>query len=202
MENSEIVKLFREIASLLEIKGENLFRIRAYERAAQNIEGMTQNLDSFIENDTLTELPGIGKDLSDRIKEYSSTGKIALLEDLKKSIPEGVLELLDVPSIGPKTAKLLYDQLKINNIADLKEAIREGRLEGLPGIKEKTVLNILKGIDIVKLGQERMTLARANQVSQEFIQELKKSKEVKNISVAGSLRRKKETVRDIDILVV
>jgi len=201
MLNLEISGIFRDIATILEIKGENVFRVRAYERAAQNIEGIP-NLENYIKEDRLKDIPGIGHDLSERIKEYASSGKIRFYEELKKNIPEGILNLLNIPSIGPKTAKLLYDKLKIKNISDLEEAIQKGKLEGLEGIKEKTIENISKGIAILKRGKERMTLAQATQVADGFIGNLEKLSEVKEITVAGSLRRQKETVRDIDILVI
>ena len=201
MKSAEIAEIFRDIAKILEIKGENVFRIRAYERAAQNIEGLPNLLEKYIKEDRLQEIPGIGKDLAERIKEYVSTGKISIYEELKKSLPEGLLELLKVPSIGPKTAKLLFDELKIKGISDLEIAIQNNKLQGLPGIKEKTIENMLKGIAIAKKGQERMTIAQAMMIAEEFTCPLKKLKTVKEISAAGSLRRQKETVRDIDILV-
>lgn len=202
MKNSEIAKVFRDIANILEIKGENRFRVRAYERAAQNIEGLSADIESFIEQNRLQEIPGIGKDLSERIKEFVKTGKIKMYQDLKKTIPEGVLDLLDIPSIGPKTAKILYEKLKIKNIQGLEHAIKNNKIKDLPGIKEKTIENILKGIDLVKRSKERMFLSEAMQLYGEFEKALKKMPEVKKISCAGSLRRRKETVRDIDILVV
>jgi len=201
MKSVEIAEIFRDIAKILEIKGENVFRIRAYERAAQNIEGLPNLLEKYIKEDNLQEIPGIGEDLAERIKEYVLTGKIKIYEDLKKSIPQGLLELLKVPSIGPKTAKLLFDELKIKGINDLEKAIQKNKLSGLPGIKEKTIENIQKGIAIVKRGQERMTIGEALMVAGEFIGPLEKLPEAKKISTAGSLRRQKETVRDIDILV-
>jgi DNA polymerase (family 10) len=202
MKNLGIVQLFRDIADILEIKGANRFRIRAYQRAAQNIESLTEDIAVFIDKDRLTDIPGVGKDLSERIREFVATGKIRIYEDLKKSIPEGLLDLLKIPSVGPKTAKLLYEKLKIKNIADLKNAISKNKLEGIFGIKEKTVENILKGIEILEKGKERMTLGQAVLVGEEFINTLKKTPEVKKISTAGSLRRQKETVRDIDLLVI
>jgi DNA polymerase (family 10) len=202
MRNLEIAGIFREIADILEIKGENVFRIRAYQRAAQNIEGLSQAVKDYIKEDRLTEIPGIGKDLSERIKEFAATGKIKIYEDLKKSIPAGLLELLAIPSVGPKTAKLLFEELKIKNIADLEKAIEQKKLVGIFGIKQKTVENILKGIELVKKGKERMTLAQAIQVADEFLRPLRQLPEVKKITPAGSLRRQKETVRDIDILII
>jgi DNA polymerase (family 10) len=202
MKNLEIAQIFRDIAKILEIKGDNPFRIRAYERAAQNIEGLTEDIEDFAKENRLLEIPGIGKDLGEKIKEFINTGKLKAYEDLKKTIPEGLLDLLKIPSVGPKTAKLLYEKLKIKNISDLETAIKKKKLEGIFGIKEKTIENILKGIELLKRGKERMSLAVAIQVADEFIRPLKKLPEVKKISSAGSLRRQKETVRDIDILVI
>ncbi len=202
MKNLEISAIFREIANILEIKGDNPFRIRAYERAAQNIEGLTEDIEDFVRDDRLMDIPGVGKDLADKIKEYVQTGKIKAYEDLKKKVPGGLLDLLNIPSVGPKTAKLLYEELKIKNILDLEKAIKKNKLQGIFGIKEKTIENISKGIELLKRGRERMTLAQAMQVADEFISALKKLSEVKRISVAGSLRRQKETVRDIDILMI
>ncbi len=202
MKNLEISAIFREIANILEIKGDNPFRIRAYERAAQNIEGLTEDIEDFVRDDRLMDIPGVGKDLADKIKEYVQTGKIKAYEDLKKKVPGGLLDLLNIPSVGPKTAKLLYEELKIKNILDLEKAIKKNKLQGIFGIKEKTIENISKGIGLLKRGRERMTLAQAMRVADEFIGALKKLSEVKRISVAGSLRRQKETVRDIDILMI
>jgi len=202
MKNLEISAIFREITKILEIKGDNPFRIHAYDRAAQNIEGLTEDIEDFIQDDRLTDIPGIGKDLANKIKEYISTGKIKAYEHLKKTIPKGLLDLLNIPSVGPKTAKLLYEKLKIKDISDLEKAIKKNKLRGIFGIKEKTIENISKGIEVLKRGRERMTLAQAMQVADEFVGALKKSPEVKRISVAGSLRRQKETVRDIDILII
>jgi DNA polymerase (family 10) len=202
MKNLEISTVFREIAKILEIKGGNPFRIRAYERAAQNIEGLTEDVEDFIRQDRLTDIPGIGEDLAEKIKEFVRTGKIKVYEDLKKTIPKGLLDLLNIPSVGPKTAKLLYEKLKIKDVSGLEKAIKKNKLEGIFGIKEKTIENISKGIALLKRGRERMTLAQAMQVSDEFIKGLKSSPLVRKISSAGSLRRQKETVRDIDILVM
>ena len=202
MENLKAAQIFKDIANILQIKGDNPFKIRAYQRAAQNIESLTEGLEAFIKDDRLTDIPGIGKDISNKIKEFQETGKIKMFEDLKKSMPEGLLDLLNIPSVGPKTAKLLYEKIKIKSIPDLERAIKKGKLEGIFGIKEKTVENILKGIELLKKGRERMPLSTAMRVADEFAVSLKKLPEVKNISTAGSLRRQKETVRDIDILVI
>jgi DNA polymerase (family 10) len=202
MDNFKVSGIFRDIAEILQIKGDNVFRIRAYQRAADTIDGLAEDLQHFINEDRLYDIPGIGKDLAEKIKEIVKTGKSKFFEELKKTIPPGLLDLLDIPSVGPKTAKLLSEQLHIKNIDELQEAIKKNKLKGVPGIKEKTVENILKGIQMLQRGRERMPLFKALEVADGFVNALKKSRDIKLISTAGSLRRRKETVRDIDILVV
>lgn len=202
MKNLLVSQIFRDIAKILEIKSDNPFRIRAYERAAQNIEGLTEDVGQLIKEDRLRGIPGIGKDLADKIKEIVSTGRLKAYEGLKKTIPPGFLDLLNIPSVGPKTAKVLYERLNIKNIDDLEKAIKQDKLSGIFGIKQKTVENLARGIEILKRGKGRMPLALAIQVADDFIQALKGLAQVKKISPAGSLRRQKETVRDIDILMI
>ncbi len=194
--------MFRRIAELLEIKGDNPFRIRAYLRAADNVENLKQGIEEYASSDRLSEIPGIGSDLADKIGEIIKTGTCRQYQELIKLIPEGVLEILEIPTVGPKTAKLLYDRLKIKSVVELKKAAQQGRLLGFPGIKEKTIENILKGIELVNKGKERMDLLTADAVAGSVVAGLKAVKEAQRIETAGSLRRMKETVRDIDILVV
>ena len=146
MKNQEIAQIFNEIAELLEIKGENHFRIRAYRRAALNIEGLSKSVEDASEKELL-EIPGIGQDLAGKIGEYLKTGKVQVHEKLKKEIPEGLLTLLSVPGIGPKTAKMLAEKLQIRGIEDLERLASEHMLAGLPGIKEKTEENHQQDID-------------------------------------------------------
>ncbi len=202
MLNTLIAQIFRGIAQILEIKGENRFRIRAYERAAGNIESLADDLQSLISEGRLKEIPGIGPDLSSKIKEIAATGKLKFFEELKKTIPSEMLDLLNIPSVGPKTAKLLFEQAGIQNIADLEEAIAHNKLKPIFGIKEKTIENIRKGIEVLKRARQRMSLAEASVAADSFIDVLKGLPEVALLSVGGSLRRRKETVRDIDILMV
>lgn len=201
MKNQIIADTFRSIAELLEIKGDNPFRIRAYLRAADNIEGLKEDIETLIEQDRLSDIPGIGQDLAEKIKEIASTGRCKHYEELKKIVPAGVLEMLLIPSVGPKTAKLFYDELGIDSCEALQKAAKNGRLLTLPGVKQKTVDNILKGIELLKKGKERMDLLLASTVAGTFVDGLKRSRHVKDIAAAGSLRRMKETVRDIDVLV-
>jgi len=201
MKNSEIAKIFLNIASILEIKKDNVFKIRAYERAAQNIEGLSESIENFAKTGTLRDIPGIGKDLEEKIKEYLETGKVKTYEELKKTVPEGVLELLKIPGIGPKTAELLFKKLKIRSVEELSLAIKNNKIKNITGVKDKSIQNILKGIEIVNKRKERMLLSEAMQIADEFIAPLKNVEHIEFIIPAGSLRRRKETVRDIDILV-
>ena len=199
MKNQQIAKIFAEIADLLELKGESVFRIRAYRRAAQNIDGLSKDVAALAEKE-LTAIPGIGPDLAGKIKEFIATGKIAKHEDLKKEIPGGVLEMLRVPGLGPKTTKMLYDTGKIMSIDELEALARAGKLAGLPGIQKKTEENILKGIELLKRGTDRRPLGRVLPLAEDIIRRVKDGAPVDKITVAGSLRRWKETVKDIDIL--
>ncbi|MFZ6016063.1 MAG: DNA polymerase/3'-5' exonuclease PolX [Nitrospirota bacterium] len=199
MKNQEVAKIFNDIADLLEIKGENPFRIRAYRRAAQNIEGLTKDV-AETPKDELIKVPGVGQDLAGKIEEYVKTGRLQFYEDLKKEVPEGLSALLSVPSLGPKTAKLLFERLKIKDIETLEQLAREHKLIGLPGIKEKTEENILKGIEMLKRGMERQPLGKVLPIANNILEHLRKNAPVKELSLAGSLRRWKDTIKDIDIL--
>ena len=201
MRNLEIAKLFNEIADLLEIKDENVFKIRAYRRAAMNLESLSEEIESVAERGGLTEIAGVGKDLAAKIEEALRTGRLEYLEGLRREIPRGVVELMAIPGVGPKTAKLLFEKLHVDSVEKLEALAREGRLLRLPGIKEKTVENILKGIKTVKKGWERMLLGRALPLAQEIVRALERLSSVKQISMAGSLRRMRETVKDFDLLV-
>lgn len=197
-----VSKIFRQIARILELKNDNLFRIRAYQRAADTIEPLGETLQTLVNEDELGTIPGIGKDLAEKIKEIAQKGKLKFYEDLKKDIPEGVLMMLDIPGLGPKTVSILYNKLHIKNIEELERAAKSGKLLALQGIKEKTVSNILSGIKITQKGQERISLGKAYSIALRFLTSLKGLKGLKRIMYAGSLRRMKETVRDIDILAI
>jgi len=201
MRNFEVARAFNEIADLLELKDENIFRIRAYRRAAQNLEGLTEDITAVAERGGLEQIPGIGKDLALKIQEYLKTGRIADLEQLRQEIPAGVVTLMNLPSVGPKTARLLYEKLGVDSVEKLEALARAGALVGLPGIREKKQEDILKGIELWKKGQERMPLGKALPLARAIVTALEDLKEVQEIEVAGSLRRWKETIGDIDILV-
>ncbi len=194
-------ELFIRFGQLLEVADENLFKIRAYYKAAENIAGLGEDIEIVAKEGRLGEIPGIGKALEEKITEYIQTGQVAAYKKLIQDVPESLLEVMNIPSVGPKKAKLFFDQFKVKTVDDLARVANEGKLLGVPGIKEKTIENILEGIAIVKEGQKRMTIAVAADVAQGFIDELKKLPEVKRVEAAGSLRRCKETIGDIDLLV-
>ncbi len=199
MKNQEIARIFNEIADILEIKGENPFRIRAYRRAAQNIDGLPRDVAGLSATELLS-IPGIGQDLAGKIQEYITTGKISAHEELKKEIPEGLTLFLTVPGLGPKTAKLLYERLNVRTVEELEALAREHKLTGLPGIKEKTEENILKGIEMLKRGKERLPIGRVLPLAREVLEQLRDKAPAERLTLAGSLRRWKDTIKDIDIL--
>jgi len=198
MRNKEVAQLLQKIAELLAFKEENIFKIRAYEKAAQTIEYLGKDIAEELQSGN--KIAGVGESIAEKIKEYLSQGKITYLEELKKEIPPGLLEIMDIPGLGPKRAKLLYEKLGIKNVAELKQAAQQHRLQELESFGQKLEENILKGLKLLSQAQERMLISTALEIAERIIAELKKTG-VKKISEAGSLRRRKETIRDIDILV-
>ncbi len=205
MINNEVAEIFDKIATYLEIKQENPFRIRSYQKASQTLAGLTQDVSHIYKEgglQALQEISGIGEALALKIEEMVKTGKLKFLEDLKKEFPEGMDELLSVPGMGPKTVLLVHEKLGIKNLHDLEAAAKEHRIQALPRLGPKVEENILKGIAIVKKGQGRTLLGEALPVAQEIQEALKKSKLVMLCEIGGSLRRGCETVGDIDLLAV
>ncbi|VAX34358.1 DNA polymerase X family, partial [hydrothermal vent metagenome] len=199
MKNQEIARAFSEIADLLELKGENPFRIRAYRRAAQNIESLSRDI-SKLSEDELTAIPGIGKDLAGKIREYLSNGSMEALENLRQEVPPGLTGIMSVPGVGPRTARLLFEKLNVRDVDELEGLAREGKLQGLPGIRKKAEENILRGIEMLKRGRERQPLGKVLPVAEDIIEKLKVVPGIRKLHLAGSLRRWKETIKDIDIL--
>ncbi|RJQ56526.1 MAG: DNA polymerase/3'-5' exonuclease PolX [Nitrospiraceae bacterium] len=199
MRNQEVAKIFNDIADILEIKGDNPFRIRAYRRAAQNIDSLAKDV-TEISVEELQMIPGIGADLAGKVHEYVATGSLKFYEDLKKEVPSGLVDLLSVPGLGPKTAKLFFDKLHITNVDDLENLAKEGKLKGLPGIQAKTEENILKGIAMIRRRTGRSPIGRVLPVAEGIMGKLKEKAPVDKLSIAGSLRRWKDTIKDIDIL--
>lgn len=201
MDNATVADILNRIAQMLEIKGENPFKVRAYEKAAMTIGALTKDINEIVEADKLAGLPGIGESIALKIKELVETGELKYFEELEKEIPPELLSLLTIPGMGPKTIKKLWKELGITNKDKLKEAVLSGKLSKLKGFGKKTEENILKGLEQVKKFAERFPLGRVYPLAELIVKDLKRKSPVKQISIAGSIRRMKDTIGDIDILV-
>lgn len=200
--NTEIADQFNKLANLLEIQGANPFRVRAYRNAARTIRSLGKNIADLIQQgEDLTELPGIGKDLAGKIEEYIKTGRLPLLDQIEKKIPPLLNELMRIEGLGAKRIQILYKKLKIKNLQDLKKCLEQGRIRKLKGFGEKTEQKILQGILHVNQYTKKIKLADAIPVVGTLINYLKKNKTA-IIECAGSYRRHKETIADVDILAV
>ncbi|MCR4332608.1 MAG: type-X family DNA polymerase, partial [Sulfuricaulis sp.] len=200
--NADIATLFEEIADLLEIENANPFRVRAYRNAARQLQGMgVAASDMVAGGEDLTELPGIGEDLAAKIQEIVETGKCQFLEKLRQKTPPTITELLKIPGLGPKRVRALYHELDVHTLEQLARAARDGRIRKLPGFGEKTEQTILEAISAHVEKQARFKLAVAAQYAEPLRKYLEKISGVKQAVLAGSYRRFKETVGDIDILV-
>ena len=200
MKNQEIARIFFEIADFYEIMGTE-WKPRAYRKAAMSVESLSDDITEACNKNKLMDIPGIGKGIAEKINEYITTGSIKEYERLKKIIPKGLIGIMNIPGIGPKKAMLIYKKLRIKTISELERAARLHKLSKLPAFKEKTEQNILEGIKLIKKGKERVLLGFALQIADEIQNKLKDLKEVSRADVAGSIRRMKETIHDIDILV-
>lgn len=201
--NTDIAEIFNEIADLLEIEGENRFRIRAYRNAAMTIENLSQNATTMIKKgEDLTKLPGIGQDLAEKIKNIVETGKVDLLNKLKKEIPSELRDLISIQGLGPKKIKKLHDELNIQNIEDLKQAAQEQKIRNLPEFSSKSEEHIIEEIKKIKNEYNRIKISTADQYARPLVEFLKENKNIQKIEIAGSYRRRQETIGDIDILVI
>lgn len=203
MQNSEIARQFEELADLLEIQGANPFRLRAYRNAARTISGLPDSIQDIVKSDPkeLQELPGIGKDLAEKIVTIVETSTLPQLEELKEQIPADVVRMLDIPGIGPKKVAFLFSELSIQSLEDLKAAAENGVIAEQKGFGKKTQQIILEGLEHLSQAGNRVRLAEAKAQSDAIIHDLSELDSVQQISEAGSCRRRKETVGDLDILV-
>ncbi len=200
--NADIAAIFEEIADLLEIQNENPFRIRAYRNAARQVEGMGVALaDMVAKDEDLTELPGIGADLAAKIQEIVATGRCQALEKLRKQVAPSVTELLKIPGLGPKRVRTLYDQLKVKTSEQLAKLAKAGRIRELAGFGAKTEQTILEALAAHVTTQKRFKLAIAAQYAEPLKKYLENVSGTQQVVLAGSYRRCKETVGDLDILV-
>ncbi|HDN50610.1 MAG TPA: DNA polymerase/3'-5' exonuclease PolX, partial [Thermoplasmatales archaeon] len=199
MKNKEVASVLYEIADLLEIQGVE-FKPRAYRKAAQNIEGLGTDIEELASQNKLEQIPGVGKAIAGKIKEYLESGRLRKLEELREQIPVDIRALTSVEGIGPKMVKTLYETLGIKTLDDLERAAREGRIRQLKGFGEKVEQNILENIAVARGRQHRFLLGYILPEARRVLEILKPH--VEKIELAGSIRRRKETIGDIDILAV
>jgi DNA polymerase (family X) len=199
--NFDVARLFHEMATLLEVNDESRFRVRAYRRAAQTLESLGEDLAVVTARGGLSGLPGIGRELAARIEEYLATGRIAQLDSLRGGLPPTFLTLLEVRGLGPRTARLLRERLGVDSVERLEEVCRDGAILAVPGIGRKSRDNILAGIARWRAGRSRTPSYLARDVAARIVETLRAHGGVERIQVAGSLRRSKETVKDVDVLV-
>lgn len=204
MKNQELAKIFNDMARFLRMEGV-AFKPYAYERAAISLESLEMDVSEIYReggNKALMEIPGVGKAIADHIEEYLKTGKIKIYEAQKKKLPINLDELTRVEGMGARKAKALYQKLGVKNLKDLEKAAKSGKVAPLFGFGEKTEKNILQGLEFLKRDKGRFLLGQILPTARNIVEKLEKLKEVEQISLAGSVRRRKETIGDVDILVV
>lgn len=202
MINEEIARIFEKMSRVLAFKGADRFRVLAYDRAATSLRDLDEDLESIAARGKLDEIPGIGKDLSEMIQEYIKTGRIRRFEAERRGIPDELIELMYIPGLGPKTLALLHKRLHIRGFEDLKRALDSGALLKLPGFREKKIENIRRGISLWLSSKQRMPLGTALPLAEELLDRIRKNTLVETADLAGSIRRRRETIGDIDILII
>lgn len=200
MSNLEVSWLFQEMADLLEIKGENFFKIRAYRNAAKTISKLDKPLAELVKNNALEKIPGIGKAISSKIKEILKTGSCEAYKKLLEEIPKGVLEMRLIPGIGAKRARILFEDLNISSLEQLEEAARKNLIRKLPGMSAKFESDILRHIKMLKGENKLISIGTARELGKKLVEYLSTIPGVSSVELGGSLRRWKETVSDIDIV--
>jgi DNA polymerase (family 10) len=203
MTNPEIADVFDEVADILEFQGANPFRVRAYRNGARRMRDLGEPLAAIAADPerSFTDLEGIGKDLAEKIETLLATGSLPQLEELRAKVPQSVLALLRVPGLGPKKAAVLFSELKITTLDALRAACEEGRVRELKGFGKKTEESILAGIDLAAHAHERIYWADADEIVQELLAHMRAEKSIQQMEVAGSYRRGRETIGDLDLLV-
>jgi len=200
MEKKEVANILEEIGIMLELKGENPFKSRAYYNAARVIETLTQDLVELVNAGQLDTLQGIGKALAEKITILVKTGNLPYFESLKASIPAGLMNMLAIPGLGAKKIKTIYEKLGITSIGELEYACQENRLRDLPGFGEKSQARILNNIELQKKYSERFLFPMAELEANMALDYLRQNHKFISVNIAGSLRRKKEIIKDIDIV--
>ncbi|HNS31842.1 MAG TPA: DNA polymerase/3'-5' exonuclease PolX [bacterium] len=198
--NIEISSIFERIADILELKGENIFKVKAYRKAARIFLEMTDDILSVWKNGKISSIEGIGKSMAEKIDEYMSTGQIRKYSELLAAVPESLLDMLKIQNLGPRTLLIAHEKLGIKDINDLERVIANGQLAAIPGLGDKKVENIKLGIELYKTGKDRISVGLALPVVEDIMVSV--SKVSVRSSLAGSIRRMRETIGDVDILAV
>lgn len=201
MKNQELARIFDRIADILEFRGDLVFKVNAYRRAARALEGLSADAADLAATGALECIPGIGKAIAGKVREYLSTGQVARLAELERTVPADLIDLLAVQGLGPKTLALLHRELGVKDRQGLRKALESGRAAELPGMGPKKAENILKGLELFNAGQQRLFLGQAYPLAREIAGRLRELLGTERVVPAGSLRRMRETVGDIDILV-
>jgi DNA polymerase (family 10) len=200
--NRDIAAKFDELADLLEIQGANAFRVRAYRNGARTIRDLPQTVAQLVRDDAdLTELPGIGEDLAKKTREIVETGELGDLQKIVKDVPESLIDVMGVAGLGPKRVKTLYEQLGVKDVAGLEQAAEAGKIRALSGFGAKTERNILEELATRGSGEKRVRRRDAEELAEPLVGQLRQLDGVEDAAIAGSYRRRKETVGDLDILV-
>lgn len=200
MDKDKVAEILVEIGTLLELKGENPFKTRAYSNAARAIEGLAEPLAKIVAEDHLGEIKGVGEGIAKKVKELVETGKLAYYEELKASLPAGLMAMLDIPGLGPKKIQALNKKLGIDSVEKLEQACKQGQVAQLDGFGEKTQTNLLEGIEQRRLYASKHLLSDALRAAEPLLESLRQHPQVVRCSTAGSLRRCKEVIGDIDLL--
>ncbi len=201
MDNRQVARLLEEIATLLELKGENPFKTRAYQNAARAVDALDESVAELVAGGRLIESAGIGTGIAEKITELVQSGQLAYAEGLRREVPAGLLEMVRIPGLGPKRARAIYDALAVASLEDLERACREDRLKSLKGFGAKTQTNILAGIALRMRARERRLLSEAEREAEAVVAAVRENAAIQRLSVAGSVRRRRETIKDIDIVV-
>jgi len=203
VENLEVAQVLEEVADLLEIQGSNPFRIRAYRNAVRTIQSLTRPVEAMVAGgEDLTKLPGIGTDMANHVREIVEWGELSLLKEMSREIPRSLTDLIRLNGVGPKKAKKLWESLGVTSVDELEAVIPTGRVEALEGFGKKSVEKIARSIDDFRKHQGRFLLSDADVLVAPLVQHLKETPGVERVEVAGSYRRRKDTVGDIDLLVL
>ena len=200
MTNQQVAAFMRRIADTLEIKGEIVYKARAYRRAADNVEALERDISEIWWQGELRQVPGIGAALEKKLDEWLRTGRLEYYEKLRQEVPDGVVALLDIPDVGAKTARLLWKELGVTDIEDVERAARQGRLRELPGLGERSEQRLLQGIESLKRRSDRIPLRVAWPIAQELVLVLRHKLGIETVELVGSLRRMEDMVGDIDVL--